>query len=781
MGASRGVLVPLPPDVTSFIGRAGQIRAVTELLARTRLVTLTGPGGVGKTRLALRTAHGLAPAHADEVALVELAELSDPRLVTGAVAAALGLPDRLTEWAVADLVDHIGGRGLLLLMDNCEHLVDACAAVVDELLRSNPELSVLATSRQPLGVSGEHLLVVPALSMPASDDEPPDSLRGYEAVSLFVERAAAATGRFVLDAGNTADVARLCQRLDGIPLAIEMAAARLRVLALPQLVQRLDDRFTVLTGGPRASVPRQRTLQSTVDWSFDLCTAHEQRAWSVLSVFEGGFELEAAEHVCAGAAPPSGGAQPAVLDLVSALVDKSVLMPEDHGGRVRYRMLETIRSYGLGRLAASGEESSARGRHRDWFVGLAVHAGAVWFGPDQATWVGRLHADQANLRAAMQLSLDRGSPQLALRVASSVWFYWLGWGSLEEGRRWLSAALAADVDRSDVELRVRALRHLATLGAIHGDPEGAHAALLRARDEAASGTGLRLRADGLRAAALAAAVEHDHLGCIELFETVLGDPSVSADEPEATAFDLEVLVTVLTLVRQGEQAIVHARRGLRICAEHREDWHRGYLLCLYGTELWLQGSYDAARRAGRESLALARSLEHAFGTLSALELLAWVATSTGDLERAAVLFGALAPMWRAIGAPSTGSGQVPLYHEMCRARLVDALGAAAYGKAVRRGGDLSMEEAVSFCLGGSARPAKKPARTRGGRGGLTRRELEIAELVARGMTNQQIAETLVISRRTAEGHVQRVLDKLGFRSRARIATWVAGRGGAARD
>jgi DNA-binding CsgD family transcriptional regulator len=322
---------------------------------------------------------------------------------------------------------------------------------------------------------------------------------------------------------------------------------------------------------------------------------------------------------------------------------------------------------------------------------------------------------------------------------------------------------------------VRALRHLATLGAIHGDPEGSHQALARAREEAALGSGSRVRADGLRAAALQAAIEQDHHRGIELFAHVLGDPAVSADEPEATAFDLEVLVTVLTVLRKGDEAVASAQWGLRICSEHGEDWNRGYLLCLYGTELWLQGRYDAARDAGRESLSVARSLQHTFGTLSALELLAWVATSTGDVEPAAVLFGALAPLWRAIGAPATGSGQVPLYHEMCRARLVDALGADVYAQAVRRGEQLSLDDAVAYCLGDTARPAKRLAQVRSGSAELTRRELEIAQLVARGLTNQQIAATLVISPRTAEGHVQRILDKLGFSSRARIAPWLADR------
>ncbi|MFI5100694.1 MAG: ATP-binding protein, partial [Actinomycetes bacterium] len=556
-----------------------------------------------------------------------------------------------------------------------------------------------------------------------------------------------------------------------------------------QLLQRLDDRFALLTNGPRVSVRRQRSLQSMVDWSYDLCTLDEQRAWSLLSVFEGGFRLEAAEHVCEVPPPSVDGPAdaPPVLDLVATLVDKSVLLREDQAGQVRYRMLETIRAYGLERLAESGAGPGTRARHRDWFVAYAERAGGQWFGPDQAGRVARLAAELANLRAAMRSALDEKQPRQALRVASSVWFYWLGWGSLEEGRRWLGGALAADAEqsrpqpphlgRSHLELRVRSWRLLATLGAIHGDLEGAHQALLAARGEAAAGFGPRLRADGLRADALAAAIEHRHRRSIDLYLALLADPTVTADDPEATVLDLEVLVSVLSLLRQRDHAIAAARRALGICADHEEDWHRGFLLSQLGAELWLRGSSDAAREAGRESLSVAVALNHTFGVLSALEVLAWVAASTADLDRAAMMFGALAPLWRSIGAPPTGSGTVPVYHEMCRARLVEEMGTDAYEQAVRRGAVLGLDEAVGLGLGKPCRTTGRPARARRGHSGLTRRETEIADLVARGMTNGQIAATLVISPRTAEGHVQRILGKLGLRSRAGIAAWVAERRG----
>jgi predicted ATPase len=335
MGAIGRARPGLPPELTSFVGRRGQVRQVVDLLERARLVTLTGPGGVGKTRLALRVAREVAASYEGGVVLVELAGIADP----GKVAELVGAP---------------GGERRLLLLDSCEHLVDACAALVADLLRAVPDLSVLATSRQPLSVQGEHLLVVAPLTLPSTDVADAtlsrDVARQYEAVSLFVQRADAATGGFVLDTSTVGDVVRLCRRLDGLPLALELAAARLRVLSLPQLVDRLDDRFGLLSAGPRCGVGRQRSLQSTVAWSFDLCSPTEQRAWSLLAVLEGDFDLDAAEQACASVLAPSTS----VLDVVAALVDKSVLRSHCDSAQVWYSMLETFRAYGLERSRRSG-------------------------------------------------------------------------------------------------------------------------------------------------------------------------------------------------------------------------------------------------------------------------------------------------------------------------------------------------------------------------------------------------------------------------------------------
>ena len=372
---------------------------------------------------------------------------------------------------------------------------------------------------------------------------------------------------------------------------------------------------------------------------------------------------------------------------MSALVDKSVLSRDDDGSQVRYRMLETIRAYGLDRLAVSGEEPQVRRRHRDWFVGLAVQAAGEWFGAGQGFWVSRLRADEANLRAALHSAVQDGDADTALRLAVSLRAYWLGWESVEEGRRWLLTALALeDAPRAgraaaggraargrsaptaaDPALRVRAWLQLATMSVLHGDDETARRALRAATDEATGAVGLQARADGRRAQALAAGLDGDLAGCADLLASLVDDPVLRAVDPEAVAADLVVLAETLTGLRRGEQALAAARAGVRLCVQHDESWYRAALLVAYGTELWLQGAYQEALAAGRESLALARSLDHAYGVLCALELLAWVASSTGDRDRAAVLFAALGPLWRSIGAPAGGSGRVSAHHEPAQA------------------------------------------------------------------------------------------------------------------
>jgi predicted ATPase len=378
----------LPAGLTRFVGRRHELTKAKRLLSTTRLLTLTGPGGVGKTRLALQLAAEVQRAFPDGVWLVELAELTEPALLGHTVAEALGLREQSGHWRLATLTDHLTGRHLLLILDNCEHLVDACAVLVDQLLRTCPQLHMLATSRQPLSITGEHILPVPPLPVPDSDQlPPPEALARYDAVTLFLDRATSAVPSFRLTADNHAAVARLCQALEGIPLALELAAVRLRALSASQILDRLTDRYALLSAGSRSAPSRQQTLRACIDWSFELCSPAERMLWARLAVFAGGFELDAAEGICSDDQLP----REAVFDLVAALVDKSILIREERDAHIRYRLLETIRQYGQEKLREGGELATWRRRHRDWYAELVARPPGmcfgVWLGSFRRRWI----------------------------------------------------------------------------------------------------------------------------------------------------------------------------------------------------------------------------------------------------------------------------------------------------------------------------------------------------------------------------------------------------------
>ncbi|NUR85152.1 MAG: LuxR family transcriptional regulator, partial [Nonomuraea sp.] len=376
----------LPADTTSFVGREAQVGAVKRLLTQTRLVTLTGPGGVGKTRIAIRVAREIRATFDDGVCLVTLSSLRDPELLANTVATALGLPEQQARPQLDVVVDYLTDKRLLLLLDTCEHLVDACAMLADVLMRSAPGLHIVATSRQPLDVPGEVGYPVPPLEL------------NGDAMTLFIDRAAAIVPGFAATPANRPLIATLCRRLDGIPLAIELAVVRLRALPLEELVSRIDNRLRLLSGGMRRALERHQTLRMTIDWSHDLCTAQERLLWARLSVFAGEFGLGAVEVICEGGELTGDD----VIDSLIGLVDKSVVLREDREGAAHYRMLDTVREYGAERLAALGEEDALRARHRDHYLERARRFAAEFIGPDQMTWLGWFEREQANLRLALE-------------------------------------------------------------------------------------------------------------------------------------------------------------------------------------------------------------------------------------------------------------------------------------------------------------------------------------------------------------------------------------------
>ena len=430
----------LPLQLSSFVGREKELAEVRRLLQDTRLLTLTGPGGCGKTRLAVVAANELLGRFEDGVWLVELAPLADPSLVPQAVASTLGVRERPGSSLAVALSDYLRTRKLLLILDNCEHLIDACAELAEAWLHSSPGLRVLATSREALGITGEVAWPVPSLSLPDLRRLPDlESLPRYESARLFVERTAAVRPDFTLTEQNASAVAQVCYRLDGIPLAIELAAARTKVLSVEEISARLGDSFRLLAAGSRTAMPRQRTLHATMDWSHKLLGQKESVLFRRLSVFAGGFTLEAAESICTGEELQ----RDEVLELLSQLVDKSLVVAQERDGAARYRLLETVRQYGRERLEEAGEAAFVREQHAGHYLAVAEEAEPELRGERQLAWLERLETEHDNLRVAMAWLLWRGESEVAARLGWALWLFWGIRTHLAEGRRSMERALSA--------------------------------------------------------------------------------------------------------------------------------------------------------------------------------------------------------------------------------------------------------------------------------------------------------------------------------------------------
>jgi predicted ATPase/DNA-binding CsgD family transcriptional regulator len=759
----------LPIDVTSFVGRRRELSEARRLLGDARLLTLTGAGGVGKTRLALRLAAEVRRTFPDGVRLADLAPLQDRELVPQAVIAALGLPDHATRLPVDTLLEYLAGKRLLLVLDNCEHLADACAVLATKLLSQAAGLRILATSRQLLNVEGEQVLEVPPLSVPDPDWLPAGGpLIEYEAVRLFAERAAAVVPDFAITAGNGAVVARLCQGVDGIPLAIELAAVRLRVLSAEQILERLDDRYRLLTGGRRTALERHQTLRAAIEWSYDLCSPQEQILWRRLSVFSGGFDLEAVEQTCAD----EDIAQEDVFGLVTSLVDKSVLAREEHGSRVRYRLLETIRQYGQTRLTESGQEKPLRRKHRDYYHYLALRADAAVMSSRQTEWLQRLRPDLPNMRVALDFCLtEPGQVQAGLQVASALQYYWLFYGLLREARQWLTRAL--ELDPRPTVIRSKALSAAAFILLLQGDMDAA----LALRDE---GNALARQLDDGRALAhathicgMAAWAQGDLHDAILLLTEALERARTDGDDPTETFIDLLFLAMTTALLGDGRSA-ARSAETLAAAQSAGAEWSIAWGKWALGLHHFVEGDNRLAAGLFQDALRLHRTFSNQWGYAWCTEALAWTAATDEQYERASQLLGATEATLRTIG----GMGGFKLFaagHERCEAQLRHALGDDAYATAAQRGTDLSLDRAVAYALGEQATtPSPAPSLTRA-LGVLTRRERQVAELIAQGLSNKEIAARLVISPRTVEGHIEHILTKLGFTSRTQIAISAAAR------
>lgn len=758
----------LPAEVTGFVGRRREIAEVKRLLSESRIVTLTGSGGVGKTRLAVRVAAEVQRAFPDGVWLVPLADLADPELVAETVAATLGMQDRSTGRLLGTLADYLSRRHLLLVLDNCEHLVDATAAFVQAVLPRAPKLRALATSRQSLGTSGERAWQVPPLPTPPRTEHP-DRVHGElrlirsDAVELFAQRARAASPGFTLTPGNSPAVLEICRRLDGIPLALELAAARLRSLSAEQILQRLDDRFGLLTGGDRTGAARQRSLRALIDWSYEQCTKAERSVWQRASVFAGGFDLEAAEQVCAG----DGVAAEGMLDLVDGLVDKSILSMDVSAGRARYRMLDTIRRYGLDKLTASGQRTAVQYRHRDHFQTLARIARQHWFGPHQVTWFARLQREYPNLRAALEFSLTQpGEAHTALAISTDLLF--LPSLLLSEARHWYDRGLALAPEASPA--RASALCANTWIAILQGDFAEARRMARECRTLAERLDDTFSLVNTSYVLGMLALSEGDPASAVPHLEKALAGHRTLGDPVWITG-SLRCLAIAVGMCEDMDRAATLCESALAESEAHGEVWSRAWTLRALSWVMARQGEHQRAEATARECLRSMHELDDHFGIGHALEVLAWAA-APGSPQRAVLFLGAAQTVLRDIGA-----SVLPYLreHDDFVAALRARLGEKEFTATYERGAALTTHEAVAEALatGPAEAAAAAPPHEGDEHVPLTRREREVAELVAEGLTNKEIAARMVISRRTAEGHVANIMTKLGFTSRAQIAALAA--------
>ncbi len=763
----------LPSDANDFIGRAAELCRVETLLRGSRLVTLVGPGGVGKTRVARRATEIAADEYRDGVCFVPLSGLRNPDLLPHTVARELGLPEQSGGSQLDAVVTHLRDQSVLLVLDTCEHIIDACALLAEAIITETRDITVLATSREPLDVTGESCYILPRLGLPGDDTPTPGTA---DAIELFALRAAAVVPGFTITDANRGDVIRLCRRLDGMPLAIELAAVRLRALPLAELAdridQRLDRRLTILTGGSEGGDTRHRTLRDAIGWSYDLCTPAEQALWARLSVFAGGFTVEAAEEVCTGGELPASQ----IFDTVIRLVDKSVITRDDTSTAqpTRYKMLDTIREYGAEELAASGSEAAVRDRFIARYLSMARYFGEHVVDDDQLERFRELQREHANLGAALGYTLDATDGNRyreGAELAIDLYGYWHMAGLLREGKHWLDKVLERFPDSSSE--RGWALVVRGYLGAMQGEAE-------RAVADATAGTKIGEQrsdpklvgrgycyltlaltiADRYEEARAAGAQAEQRLqrlndrAGLRILDVHLAHVSQLSGD-----FDGALRYAAQVTDRFGETGEAD---------EIKERWAQGWAYAISAMAMyWDEAKHDETVQTTSKALLAKHELGDVMGMAYCLEIHGWLAARAGRHVRAAWLLGAADPLWQKAGGRLGGTAALLDVHDkamgMARAGFAGKRFQAVFDEAARH----PVKQLVSFAVSDADEPTAEGARWRMP-GQLTFREAEIADLAARGMSNRQIAEHLFISKRTVDAHLDHIYAKLAISSRVEL-------------
>jgi non-specific serine/threonine protein kinase len=802
----------LPHRLSPLIGRDDEAAEIRSLLATARLFTLTGAGGCGKTRLAAQVAAESQAAFPDGVRWVELGALVDPTLIPHVIAARCGVGDRGGPAVLGALAAALRPRRLLLVLDNCEHLLNDCAGVVEYLLAVCPGLHILTTSREALALPGEMIWLVTPLRVPEQDAmSTVEDLLAHDAVALFVARATEVQPWFRLTAENAASVVDICRRLDGLPLALELAAVRLRVLSPAELAVRLDDALRVLTRGSRTAPPRQQTLRATLDWSYRLLTDSERAVFGRLGVFAGSFSLESAEQVCSGADIDAAD----VFDIVSRLVEQSLASVHDEGEETRFRLLEPVRQYARERLEEAGQTARTERRHRDWFALLAGQAAAGLAGPEQGHWLDRLETEHDNLRAALRWSLTHDDAPVAGQMAAGIWQLWISRGSRQEGDHWLDQILTALPEPKPLRA------HLLWIAGILARPDAEKAeryfeeslALSRTVSDRA-GAGRALGSLGFMAQTLG-----EHQRAISSLEESL---ALARDATDAPTLSRVLNGLSLSLLQTGD-----IERAARLCQEARdlcrligdsrgaaaatanlgliwqargderrasELWEESlterrrigdlggvaHLLVLLGNQALSQGTPARAIAMYRESLALRRRTGDENEIAPVLEGLAAIGAGHDELIPSIQLAAFAASLRATIGTPLPPRERHA--HDRTLAALRRRADPAAFARVWTEGQALTLAQAVAV-----AEAVRSPENGVGDRGSvpldqapllssaapaLTAREIDVLRLLTFGLTYAQIAESLFISPRTVDSHVRAIFGKLDVHSRT-AATRIA--------